>query len=139
MYVGCFRRDFFFDNCKVDIVYEYEMYELCIHEMQHTLALKDLSCFNAYNRHRDNNATIHKNYGHLLDSGFSRYKVGTDYVIASANSKHGPIYSDNSMFTSILEVSGEEYILYIRNQIEKFENEIRKNGFRPRLCEYCQN
>ena len=109
----------FYDKCKLDIVYKQQSYEMCRHEMQHALASKDLSCFRAYNGHRGDNATLHAHNAPLLDSGFSRHKVGNEHVRASASSKHGAMYSDNGMSTS-------EYMHF---QIEKFESEIRKNGW----------
>ena len=93
---------------------------MCIQEMQHSLALKDLSCFRTYDGHQSGNATLHNQYAPLLNSGFSRYEVGNEYVCASANSKR--------TFTSILEEPGADYGVYMRNQIQKFESEIRKNG-----------
>ena len=119
----------FYDMCKLDTVYKQQLYEMCTHEMQHALALKDLSCIRAYDGHRGDNATLQDHYSPLLDSGFSRYEVGNEYVRASANSKHGAIYSDNGMFTSILEEPDKDYSLYMRLQIERFESEIRKNGW----------
>ena len=121
-----FQRRLFFDKYELDIVYKHQLYERCIHEMQHSLPFKDLSCFRGYDAYRGGNATLRDHPGALLDSGFSRFEVGNQYVRASANSKQGSIYSDNGTFTSILEEQGADYSVYV--QIRKFESEIRKNG-----------
>ena len=96
--------------------------------MQYSQPSNDLSCFRASNAYRGGNATLRDHYGALLDSGFSRFEIGNEYVRDSANSKHGAIYSDNGTFTSILEEPDADYSVYMRNQILRLESEIRKNG-----------
>ena len=123
MYVDCFGHDFFFTNCTVAIVYKYELYEL-----QHSMELQHLQRFSTHNGQIGGNATLYNNFNPLPVSRFPIYPIGTDHVFASANSKNGPIYSNNDMFTSILEELDEEYILYIHNKIKNFESEIRQNG-----------